>query len=95
MKAGNRWSGSEPATGSFWRTRSAGASNGSLDRLIDFANQLVETDFVALNHALAELAQGNLSARLDDRQFVNAYRRLRSMAFSAWSASLSCLSSDC
>ncbi len=65
MKAGNRLSGSEPATGSFWKTRSVGASSGSLDRLIDFAHQLVETDFVALHHALAELAQGNLSARLD------------------------------
>ena len=50
MKAGDRLSGSgaERRTGGFWGTRSAGGSNRSLDRLIEFANQLVETDLNGL-----------------------------------------------
>lgn len=66
MKSGNRVSdsGAERTTVSFWGARSTGGSNRSVDRLVEFANQLVETDLTALNHAIAELAQGNLSARL-------------------------------
>jgi len=50
--------------GVLWESRRAVGSNASLERLIDFANGLVQTDFVSLAHAMAELAQGNLSARL-------------------------------
>ncbi|MFB3906060.1 MAG: substrate-binding domain-containing protein [Acidobacteriota bacterium] len=69
MRAGNRSvqnvSGETGRkTGLFWGNRSPGGTSRSLDRLIDFASQLVETDFTALTRAMAELAQGNLSARL-------------------------------
>jgi len=47
-----------------WRNRPSSGSTASLDRLIGFASDLVETDLAALVRAISELAQGNLSARV-------------------------------